>query len=89
MKQARTTIVNRLGLHARAATQLVNVASRFASEIWIRLGDRRINGKSIMGVLTLAATQGSEVLIEADGEDAEEAIDAVVELIDNRFGEEE
>lgn len=89
MKQARTTIVNRLGLHARAATQLVNCASGFASSIWIRLGSRRVNGKSIMGVLTLAATRGSEVLVEADGEDAEEAVAAVVKLIENRFNEEE
>lgn len=89
MKHARTTIVNRLGLHARAATQLVSCASGFASSIWISLGSRRVNGKSIMGVLTLAATTGSEVLIEAEGEDAEEAVAAVVKLIENRFNEEE
>lgn len=89
MKQARTTIANRLGLHARAATQLVSCASGFASSIWISLGSRRVNGKSIMGVLTLAATTGSEVLIEADGEDAEEAVAAIVKLIENRFNEEE
>lgn len=89
MKQARTTIVNRLGLHARAATQLVNCAAGFASSIWISLGGRRVNGKSIMGVLTLAATTGSEVLIEADGEDAGEAVAAIVKLIENRFNEEE
>lgn len=89
MKQARTTIVNRLGLHARAATQLVNCASGFASSIWISLGSRRVNGKSIMGVLTLAATRGSEVLVEAEGGDAEEAVAAVVKLIENRFNEEE
>ncbi len=88
MKQARTPIVNRLGLHARAATQLVKCASTFASEIWIGLGDRRVNAKSIMGVLTLAATTGSEVLIEAEGKDAEEALAAVVQLIENRFHEE-
>ncbi len=89
MKQARPTIANRLGLHARAATQLVSCASGFASSIWISLGSRRVNGKSIMGVLTLAATTGSEVLIEADGEDAEEAVAAIVKLIENRFNEEE
>lgn len=89
MKQARTIIVNRLGLHARAATQLVSCASGFASSIWISLGSRRVNGKSIMGVLTLAATTGSEVLIEAEGEDAEEAVAAIVKLIENRFNEEE
>lgn len=89
MKQVRTTIANRLGLHARAATQLVSCASGFASSIWISLGSRRVNGKSIMGVLTLAATTGSEVLIEADGEDAGEAVAAIVKLIENRFNEEE
>lgn len=89
MKQARTTIVNRLGLHARAATQLVSCASGFSSSVWISLGSRRVNGKSIMGVLTLAATTGSEVLVEAEGEDAEEAVAAVVKLIENRFNEEE
>ena len=89
MKQASSTIVNRLGLHARAATQLVNCASAFASEIQICLGDRRVNAKSIMGVLTLAATTGSEVLIEAEGEDEAEALAAVVRLIENRFNEEE
>lgn len=89
MKETRTKIVNRLGLHARAATQLVNCASRFESDIWISLGDRRVNGKSIMGVLTLAATTGSEVLIQAEGDDEAEAAEAVEQLIRNRFGEEE
>lgn len=89
MKRASTTIVNRLGLHARAATQLVNCASAFGSEIWIDLGDRRVNAKSIMGVLTLAATTGSQIRIEADGEDEAEALAALVQLIENRFNEEE
>jgi phosphocarrier protein len=89
MKEERTTIINRLGLHARAATQLVNCASAFAAQVWICLGERRVNGKSIMGVLTLAATQGSEVRIQADGPDADEAIASVVRLIQNRFNEEE
>lgn len=89
MKESRTRIVNRLGLHARAATQLVNRASRFKSDIWISLGDRRVNGKSIMGVLTLAATTGSEVLIQAEGDDEAEAVEAVEQLIHDRFGEEE
>lgn len=88
MKQARTKIVNRLGLHARAATLLVNCTSGFTSEIWISLGDRRVNGKSIMGVLTLAATTGSELLIEAEGADDADAVAAVVQLIEDRFNEE-
>jgi phosphocarrier protein HPr len=89
MKSLRTKIVNRLGLHARAATQLVNCAAGFGSEIWIILGDRRVNAKSIMGVLTLAATRGSEIEIEADGDDAEVAIHAIEQLVRTRFGEEE
>jgi phosphocarrier protein HPr len=83
------TIVNRLGLHARAATRLVNCSSEFASEIIIKKGTRSINGKSIMGVLTLAASPGTELVIEASGNDEEQAIDAVARLILNRFGEEE
>ena len=88
MKEARTQIVNRLGLHARAATQLVNCASAYGSEIWIVFRDRRVNAKSIMGVLTLAATKGSEVVIQAEGSDADEALAAVVQLIQNKFNEE-
>ena len=89
MKEVRTQIVNRLGLHARAATQLVNCASAFGSEVWILLGDRRVNAKSIMGVLTLAATRGSEVVIQAEGNDADEALAAIERLIQNKFDEEE
>ena len=90
MSQPRTvTIVNRLGLHARAATQLVKCASGFKSIIHITLGERRVNGKSIMGVLTLAAARGSEIDIEANGEDAGAALNALEQLIANRFGEDE
>jgi phosphocarrier protein HPr len=83
------TIVNRLGLHARAATRLVNCSSEFASEIIIKKGTRSSNGKSNKGVLTLAASPGTELVIEASGNDEEQAIDAVARLILNRFGEEE
>lgn len=83
------TITNRLGLHARAATRLVNCASAFTSEILIRKGTRTVNGKSIMGVLTLAAATGTEITIEADGEDEALAMNAVVQLISNRFGEDQ
>jgi len=83
------TIINRLGLHARAATRLVNCASKFDSKIIIRKGTRSINGKSIMGVLTLAAAPGTELVIEASGDDEEQAIDAIARLILNRFGEAE
>jgi phosphocarrier protein HPr len=89
MIEVQTTIINRLGLHARAATQLVNCASRFASDVWITLGERRVNGKSIMGVLTLAATQGREITIQAEGEDAEAAVAAVRQLVQDRFNEDE
>ena len=83
------TIVNKLGLHARAATRLVNCASMFEAELWIKNGDKTINGKSIMGVLTLAASKGTVLVIEADGPDREDALQAIYELIDNRFGENE
>jgi phosphotransferase system HPr (HPr) family protein len=87
--EIQTTIINRLGLHARAATQLVNCASAFEAGVWLKLGDRQVNAKSIMGVLTLAATQGTEIGVVSDGEDAEAAAKAVVELIRNRFNEDE
>ncbi len=83
------TIVNRLGLHARAATRLVNCASVFKAELLIKNGDKTINGKSIMGVLTLAACKGTVLVIEADGSDREEALQAICELINDRFGEDE
>jgi len=82
-----TTIVNKLGLHARAATRLVNCASAFESEIWITKGNKRVNGKSIMGVLTLAAGQGTPLVLETDGPDEESALDALLELIADFFGE--
>ena len=83
------TIINKLGLHARAATRLVNCASMFEAELWIRNGEKTINGKSIMGVLTLAACKGTVLEIEADGPDREDALQAIYELINNRFGEDE
>jgi phosphocarrier protein len=83
------TIINRLGLHARAATRLVNCASGFDSRVIIRKGSRSINGKSIMGVLTLAAAPGTELEFEVSGEDEEQAIEAIARLVLNRFGESE
>ncbi len=83
------TIVNRLGLHARAATRLVNCASVFEAELWIKSGEKTINGKSIMGVLTLAASKGTVLVIEADGPDREDALQAIYDLINDRFGEDE
>lgn len=83
------TIINRLGLHARAATRLVNCASAFAAEVFVKKGTRSVNGKSIMGVLMLAAGTGTELIIEAEGVDETQAMEAVIELISNRFGEDE
>jgi len=81
--------VNKLGLHARAAARLTEVATGFAAEVWLSRNGRRVNAKSIMGVMMLAAGKGSRVLIEADGEDAEAAVQALGKLIAERFGEEE
>jgi len=89
MISAEVTIVNKLGLHARAASRLVNCASGFAAEIEIVRGTRSVNGKSIMGVLTLAAAIGTSLLIEADGPDEQQALQALVALFEDRFGEDE
>jgi phosphocarrier protein len=82
-------IVNRLGLHARAAAKLVSCASGFASRIEVERNGQRVNAKSIMGVMMLAASQGSWILIDAIGEDADDALSALEELIGGRFGEPE
>jgi phosphocarrier protein len=87
MPQAEAEIVNKLGLHARAAAKLTQLAGSFAAEVWLSRNGRRVNAKSIMGVMMLAAGKGSRILIEADGEDAEGALNAVVRLIAERFGE--
>jgi phosphocarrier protein len=80
-------IVNRLGLHARAAAKLTHIASGFQSEIWLSRSGRRVNAKSIMGVMMLAAGMGSTVRIEAEGSDADAALAALTKLIAERFGE--
>jgi len=82
-------IVNKLGMHARAAAQFVQLASSFVSHIEIEKDSRRVNGKSIMGVMMLAASKGSEVTLYADGEDEEESMEKLEELINNRFNEDE
>ena len=89
MVKRTITITNKLGLHARASAKLTQTASRFQSGVWIERKGRRVNAKSIMGVMMLAAGKGSRVVIEADGEDAEGALAAVVRLIAERFGEQE
>lgn len=80
-------IINKLGLHARASTKLTQTASQFASEVWIIRNGRRVNAKSIMGVMMLAAAKGSLVTLEANGVDEQAAIDALTALIANYFGE--
>ena len=87
MPSVSAEIVNKLGLHARAAAKLTHVASGFQSEIWLSRSGRRVNAKSIMGVMMLAAGQGTAVLIEALGSDAEQAISAITKLIADKFGE--
>ena len=79
--------MNKLGLHARAAAKLTHVASGFQSEIWVSRAGRRVNAKSIMGVMMLAAGKGSTVIIEAEGSDAQAALAALTKLIADRFGE--
>jgi phosphocarrier protein len=82
-------IKNKLGLHARAAVKFVNTANRFSSDVRIEKDGNEIDGKSILGILTLAATQGSEISLKIDGEDEGAAFKALEELIHNRFGEKE
>ena len=82
-------IINKLGLHARAAAKLVKLSSTFQSSIDIEKDGQRVNSKSIMGVMMLAASCGTTVTISAEGDDAEAAIEAITELINNRFDEEE
>ncbi len=83
----KITIVNKLGLHARAASKLVNCASQFESEIFISRKANRVNAKSIMGVMMLAASKGVEIEFEIDGNDEQACRNALVDLINNRFGE--
>jgi phosphocarrier protein HPr len=87
MPSVSAEIANKLGLHARAAAKLTHIASGFQSEIWLSRSGRRVNAKSIMGVMMLAAGQGTTVLIEARGSDAEQAISAITKLIADKFGE--
>ena len=82
-------IINKLGMHARAAAKFVKLASTFSSQVEIERAGRRVNGKSIMGVMMLAASKGSQVTIHTDGDDAETSIDQLEELINNRFDEDE
>ena len=87
MIQVTTNIINKLGLHARASAKLTKLAGSFPCEIWISKGERRVNAKSIMGVMMLAAGMDSEITIETEGEQAQEAMDALLALMADRFGE--
>jgi phosphocarrier protein len=87
MPQATVTISNKLGLHARASAKLTKLAGSFPCEVWMNKGERRINAKSIMGVMMLAAGLGSEVMVETLGEREEEALTALLVLINDKFGE--
>ena len=82
-----TTIINKLGLHARAAAKFVNQASLFDSEIYLKRNGREVNGKSIMGVMMLAAAKDSEIELIINGDDEKQAMQSLIELIANRFGE--
>ena len=88
MQQQNIEIINKLGLHARAAAKLVTLASSFAADIQLEYKGKQVNGKSIMGVMMLAAAKGSEITLQVDGADEELAMRQIVELINNRFGEE-
>ena len=87
MPQTTTTISNKLGLHARASAKLTKLAGSFPCEVWLSKGERRINAKSIMGVMMLAAGIGSEVVLETSGEREQEALDALLALMADKFGE--
>ena len=89
MLQQTTNIVNKLGLHARAAAKFVTQASLFDSEINVKRNGQNVNGKSIMGVMMLAAAKGSEIELIIDGPDEQQAMKSLLELIENRFGEAE
>jgi phosphocarrier protein len=87
MIQKEIEIVNKLGLHARASAKLTQLAAKFQSEVWMARNKRRVNAKSIMGVMMLAAGRGATVTLETNGPDEKECFDALVELIQNKFGE--
>ena len=89
MPKIETEIVNKLGMHARASAKLTQLATSFPCEVWMERNQRRINAKSIMGVMMLAAGNGSKVTLETSGERADEALQAILALISNKFGEAE
>lgn len=89
MSEIEVQIINRLGLHARAAARLVHVANRFSAGITVTKGASKVDGKSILGLLTLAASKGTRLTLSASGDDADEALAELSKLIGDRFGEDE
>ena len=87
MIQQQLEIINKLGLHARASAKFTQLAAKYQSDIWLTHNARRINAKSIMGVMMLAAGKGAKVLLEADGTDEQACVDALAALVNDRFGE--
>ena len=87
MQERTVLIVNKLGLHARAASKFVNLAKRFASKIEVTSAAKTVDGKSIMGIMLLAASQGTQIVLRTTGDDETEALQALVDLIADRFGE--
>lgn len=87
MPKLETEIINKLGLHARASAKLTQVAGSFPCEVWMERGSKRINAKSIMGVMMLAAGKGAKVVVDTEGERADEAMEAILALIADKFGE--
>ncbi len=87
MPQREIEIQNKLGLHARAAAKLTQTASRFAADVWLSRNGRRVNAKSVMGVMMLAAGRGSRIAVETLGADADAALEAIAALVNDKFGE--
>ena len=87
MLKQSTKVINKLGLHARASAKLTKIAGAFPCQVWISKGERRVNAKSIMGVMMLAAGIGSEIEIETDGDQEAQAMDALLALFADKFGE--
>ena len=87
MQQREIEIINKLGLHARASAKLTQLAGKFTADVWVTREGRRVNAKSIMGVMMLAAAKGATVMVETNGPDEAEAMAALVGLINERFGE--
>ena len=89
MQRRELEIVNKLGLHARASAKLTQTAAQFSSEVWISRNERRVNAKSIMGVMMLAASRGTKIVLETEGPDEVSALETLAQLVANRFGESE